>query len=281
MGRFIKLILTTTITLCLCFLYSCSKYRFAKGGVFVDDVDKYFNPDLHLNIWLYADFYPYSHKINGIRLNSYYSMDKDVLKIVNFKTKKNNLVLFSGLPSSQPQYNLIAIKHAGKVKSLNGYQCVQYNGAKYYFKDFRIGKIDIRHAYIPIPEQQGLSLIYYINSDFHQACKFCKIDYLANINAEELQISKRFNKDWRISEQVEDSAQSVWIAYPEELLNQNKRLFMKVSAQYDNQVGINYFHIYDKGDQKLIPVDLVQGTYYVDFFNSNHKILKTDTLRIN
>ena len=44
---------------CLLLCCSCSSYRFAKDGIFVNDVDEYFNPKEEINVWLYSNFYPY------------------------------------------------------------------------------------------------------------------------------------------------------------------------------------------------------------------------------
>ncbi len=272
---------------CLClliFLTSCSSHKFAKEGVFVEDVDEYFNPALKINVWTYMDFYPYKVRENiGVKTIDFYGTDKDVLKNIGIKGKGSH-VLFSAVPNTSPNYNLLAILHDKKLPQTEGFEKKVVNDGQFYLqKDFTLGRLDIRHVLIPFDNQHKmLSLIYYISTEQHLSCPYCKLDYLAKINTMNLQDpSILYRNSWIIADNVSEKAVDTRLIIPDNILQHKGKVFLKLFAQYESQVGINYFHILDPvKNETSLHVKLLPNRYYLEYADEWANIILRDTIQV-
>lgn len=261
-------------------LSSCSFPRFAKDGVFVDDVDEYFNPNQKINVWVYSDFYPYNGLNSGVRLANLYPKDKFVLNYIDLKSRGTK-ILFSAKPKSEPSYQLLAIQHT-KVSndSFNNYERIDVDSAYYLKRDYNIKSLEIRHYYIPYGKNLALSLVYYIDKYQQLKCPFCKADYLARINANELQHKKDYSTIWTILECIDSDKKEVVIPLDKDLFLTNKKLFLKVYADFGHTTNLDYFQILDNTSLSTITLQLCPENYKVQITNTKGIILQTNTLVI-
>lgn len=261
-------------------LSGCRSPRFAKGGVFVEDVDRYFNTDLeNSNVWLYMDLKPFHGGKSGLKMGGTYEEDKKILKSADVDLKGTRL-LFSAVPESSPRYHLIALYHKNGVKKLDGYEKKDYQNAHYFQKDQESGRLDIRHVYIPYKDQAGLSLIYYISTEQHLSCRFCKIDYLARINAQRLQEKNADSLKWQISNCEDDvKRKNVSVEPKLDFRTIDQINYVKVYIDFLNgNTGIQYFQIFKSGEDKKLSLELCPGKYYVEYLGSKFNVLHRDTL---
>ncbi|MCA5004510.1 hypothetical protein [Sphingobacterium bovistauri] len=264
---------------------SCSSYKFAKESVFVDDVDEYFNPTLKMNVWTYMNFYPYRGGNDGVRLKDFYPMDKEVLKKLGIKAKGIN-ILFSAVPNSKPNYHLIALFHETNLPNNVGFERKEVNKKQYYFqKDLEIGRLDVRHVLIPFENNNKmLSLVYYISSELHLDCRFCKLDYLAYINTVNLQDStqQQYRNNWVIAENLTDQGVALEISVPQPIQKRKEKVLLKVFAEYETETGINYFHILD-GKEKTdkITLKLLPNRYFLEYQDEKFNTIYRDTIQVN
>lgn len=261
-------------------LSSCGMPRFAKDGIFVDDVDEYFNPQQEINVWVYSNFYPYKHLDHGVRMNSWYESDKLVLKTIGFKSQ-NNKALFSAKPRSGPPYHLIAIKHSKNNVDLQGYEKVVVDSSLYYQQDYKVDNLDIRHVYIPYGLKMGLSLVYYTSTEHHYTCLYCKLDYLARVNAYELQHKNDNAMGWQIFDCRDDKLVETVIPLNADLIRNNKRTFLKISAQYTVETGTQYFQPLNKTSKTELRLKLCPNRYIIELSDAKYRLLQSDTLVVD
>ncbi|MGN0002018.1 MAG: hypothetical protein ACI35V_01160 [Sphingobacterium composti] len=274
----------TSAYLILAILLSCSSYKFAKDSVFVDDVDEYFNPALKMNVWTYMNFYPYRGGETGVRLDDFYPMDKEVLKKIGLKRNGANM-LFSAVPNNKPNYHLMAILHQKNLPKIDGFEKKEVDKNQFYYqKDFELGRLDIRQVSILFDNNtKMLSLVYYISSEEHLDCKFCKFDYLAKINTINLQdsIQQQFRRNWVIAENNTDDAVHTEIVIPSAIQNTKRKVYLKLFAEYETETGINYFHLLDaKQKEEKIKVKLLPNRYFLDYQDEMFKTIHRDTLQV-
>lgn len=260
----------------LLLMCSCGSPRFAKDGVFVNDVDEYFNPRQDINVWVYGNFHPYIGLAVGVRLGSLYSDDKLVLKAVGLKNRSSK-ILFSSLPSAWPSYNLLAIQHRKDNVKLAGFEKINVDSSYYYQKDFRVNKLDVRQIYIPYGKK-ALSLVYYIDADKNIKQPFSKLEYLARINAEELQHRKQKVLHWKVFDCTENKQVLTDVPLPKELLAKHKRSFLKIYADYGSSTGIQYFQILEGGSTNALKLKLCPARYIVELSDTKYRVIQTDTL---
>lgn len=262
---------------CLLFIVcSCSSPRFATDGIFVDDVDEYFNPKQNINVWVYANFYPYIGIDRGLKMTSLYKDDLAVLKQIDFQTKGTK-ILFSARPDTEP-YHLIAVQHLKNIHNLEGFERKEVDSAYYYQKDSKLGRLDIRQVYIPYGNKKGLSLIYYVSTEMHLRCPYCKLDYLAKVNASELQNQKKSSLDWKIFDCTEDNQKETHIPVDHKLLMKHKNTYLKIYADYGASQGIQYFKTFNRKFNGDLLLKLCPDRYIVEWSNNKKKILKIDTI---
>lgn len=272
------------VLLFCCVLSGCSSYKFSKESVFVNDVDEYFNHSLKLNVWTYMNFYPHQDgERTGVRLHDFYENDVEVLKKIGLKSKGSK-VLFSAVPSGLPHYNLLALVHNKPLTRPEEFERRDVNKEQFYLeKDYVLGQLDIRHVVIPFEKgKKTLSLVYYINMEEHQNCRFCKLEYLAKINTSNLQDSKKQYRDnWLIAENISDTIADTEIKVPEGLDYNQGKIFLKLFAQYETQTGINYFHILDaKSKDSMVKVKLPPNRYFLEYENEQRQIIYRDTIQV-
>lgn len=273
-----KLIAICLVFISILMMSSCSKYKFAKQTVFVEDVDKFFDPKNKLNVWLYMNFVPLENSLYGLRTKSMYTDDEAILKFLKLNNKKSR-ILFSAVPSQNPKYHLIALVHTKTKELTDDYKKQFFENAHYFQRDFQKGRLDIRHVYIPFDDnKKGLSLVYYISGEQHVNCRFCKLDYLSKINSKELQSNSLYLKNWIISDNEGPNARELDLKIPSALNKIKERLFLKIFAQYENATGINYFHILDQNDRDQLKLKLLPNTYYAEYINAKNGIVHRDTI---
>ena len=268
----------------LIFLLSCSSYKFSKESIFVEDVDEYFNHELRVNVWTYMNFFPYqAGGKTGVRTTDFYDTDLDVLKKVGVKPKGAN-VLFSAVPKTIPHYNLVAILHEKNLPKIEGFEKKEVNKTQFYLqKDYELGRLDIRHVLIPFEENKKmLSLIYYISSEEHRNCPYCKFEYLAKINAMNLQDAAiQYRDNWIISDNVSDNAIDTHIKVPKQIVKEKGKVLLKLYAQYESETGINYFHILDaKKKEDSVKIKLLPNRYYLEYSDEKFKVIHRDTIQV-
>ena len=261
------------------FLFSsCGSPRFAKDGIFVEDVDQYFNPKQDINVWVYANFYPYKGLGRGVRMGSLYSQDREVLKEIGFRSRKTK-VFFSALPESEPFYHLIAIQHLQNNFDFHGFDRIEVDSSYYFQKDFRLDRLDIRQVYIPYDDnQKGLSLVYCISSEKHYICPFCKLEYLAHVNAQELQHNKGHDFSWQIFDCGQFHTPSTTIALNETLIKKYTRSYLKIFADYESSKGIQYFKVLNPNSKAIIELKLCPEQYIIELLDDTQRVLQTDTI---
>ena len=263
----------------LLILCSCGLPRFAKDGIIVYDVDEYFNPKQDINVWVYSNFYPYKGLDQGVRLKNWYPQDKAVLKQIGLKGR-NSKVLFSALPESDPYYHLIAIQHMKRNHQLQGFSKVEVDSSYYFQKDYKLDRLDIRHVYIPYEDDRALSLIYYISTEQHYNCPFCKLDYLARVNAKELQHKKGYIQHWQIFNCDESKKIATIINLDPAVLNKNKRTYLKIYADYETSRGIQYFQILNQKSNSKMKLELCPERYTVELLDAKEQLLRSDSLLV-
>ncbi|MBD1430382.1 hypothetical protein [Sphingobacterium litopenaei] len=275
----------TTLLLSFFALISCSSHKFAKESVFVDDVDEYFNPALKVNVWTYMNFYPYQDGgETGVKLNEFYAQDIDVLKKIGLKSRGAK-VLFSAIPNSSPQYHLLAVLHQKKLPKTEGFEKKEVGKDQHYLqKDFELGRLDIRQVLIPFEKgKKMLSLVYYISSEEHLNCKFCKLDYLAKINAINLQDTQQkiYRNNWKIAENISEKAMDSEISVPSIIQDVKGKVYLKLFAEYETETGINYFHILDsKHKEEKIKLKLLPNRYFLEYQDEKFRTINRDTIHI-
>ena len=271
--------------LSILFLLSCSSHKFAKESVFVSDVDEYFNPALKLNVWTYMNFYPYQEGTKtGVRLNEFYDTDLDILKKIGLKSRGAN-VLFSAIPNTVPYYNLLALLHTKSLPKTESFEKKEVGKGQYYLqKDYELGRLDVRHVLIPFEQgKKMLSLVYYISSEQHLSCKFCKLDYLAKINTINLQDStqRQYRNSWVIADNISEKAVDTEIVIPIEIKDAKGKMYLKLFAEYETESGINYFHILEsKQKEEKIKIRLLPNRYFLEYQDEKFKTVYRDTIQV-
>ena len=229
------------------------------------------------------NFYPYQDGgETGVKLNKFYAQDIDVLKKIGLKNRGSK-VLFSAVPNSSPQYHLLAVLHQKNLPNTVGFEKREVGKDQYYLqKDFELGRLDIRQVLIPFEKgKKMLSLVYYISSEKHLNCKFCKLDYLAKINAINLQDSQQkiYRNNWKIAENISEKALDTEIVVPETIQDAKGKVYLKLFAEYETETGINYFHILDsKHKEEKIKIKLLPNRYFLEYQDEKFKTIHRDTI---
>ena len=125
-----------------------------------------------------------------------------------------------------------------------------------------------------------MSLVYYASAEQHMTCPFCKLDYLAKINAANLQDdSLRYRNNWIVAENLSAAGIEKDIIVPEEILQFKGKTFMKIFAEYETQTGINYFHILNaKNKPAKLNVKLLPNRYFLEYMDAKFSVIHRDTI---
>lgn len=261
----------------LLILCSCNTFRFAKEGIFVDDVDKYFNPKQDIDVWVYANFYPYKGLDRGLRMDGLYAQDKAVLRSIDLKGSHSK-VLFASIPESAPYYQLIAIQHTKPLKDLHGFEKITVDSSYYYQKDAKLERLDVRQVYIPYGGDKALTLVYYISTEKHYNCPFCKLDYLAQVNANALQHRQNAGLSWQIFNCEEGKKVKTIINLKNEVFAKYKTSYLKLYADYGHTRGIQYFQVLNPQSKPELHLDLCPERYILELTDHKQKLVYSDTL---
>ncbi len=256
---------------------SCSGPRFIKEGHFFNDIDRYFNPREEINVWLYYNFKHREQGQSGLRLQSLYPTDEELLNKANL-LKRGNRILFSVVPEIQPFYNMIAVQHRRPLKNLQQYEKQEYQGVTYYQRDIAHEKFKIREVYIEVPNKDPLSFLGYVSHAEDRKNPLALFDYLAKINAFALNKEKDYKMAWR-SQGISDSrSAAVKATIPLELLKKEKQLFLKVFEKINDDQVIAYFQLLQHGDPAEISLKLEPGTYFLEYLDKNLQVQHRDTI---
>ncbi|MGN5954851.1 hypothetical protein ACP6L2_09595 [Sphingobacterium lactis] len=272
-----KSILKLGIILGLGLVTSCSSPKFVKGGYFLNGIDRYFNPKEETNIWVYYNFRPRETGQMGLKIQSLYLQDKEMLKNAGL-LKNGNKVMFSVVPDNPPYYNMLVLQHNNPIKDLEGYQMLKNGESKYYQKDLEIDKFLLRHYYIPVANKKSISMLSYISKKENRFKPFNQFDYLAKINAAALQLEKNYRMSWRISGMDGSPNSKARISVPQELFKKEKKLLLMVSEEINKEWILSYFQLVTNKDANPLQIDLPPGKFLVQFLNEKEQILKEEIM---
>ena len=260
-------------------LVSCRKYPFAKNGHFIDGVDEYFNLDQQMNIWLYMDYLTYNGS-SGLRVDSLYSRDKAIFQLIGLKGSAVQ-VLFTAKPTSRLNYHFAVLKHKRHKFDYSDYDKFQGKDSYYFYKDFEQDFLIIRHVLIPYREKKLLSMVYYVDKDKHEFDKFKKLNYLAEINAKELQGVESFRNFWQVFDCNPGKGLQVDFKIRQYLAAKHTTVYLKMYTLYENNRGISYAKVLTKKDPDSLSLFLCPNSYAIEYRNMRDDLLATDTLYVN
>ena len=238
---------------------------------------------MKMNVWTYMNFYPYRGGEQGVRVKDFYQKDKEVLKKIGLHAKGSK-VLFSAAPEGNPSYHLLSILHERSFPNTKDFEKVEVEKKWYYLqKDYKLGRLDIRHVLIPFDHaRKMMSLVYYASAEQHLACPYCKLNYLAKVNTINLQdTSINYRNNWLIAENLSHKSVDTRIIIPDQIRKVKSTVFLKLFAEYESQTGINYFHILDKKDkEKEIKIKLLPNRYFIEYQNEKFSAIHRDTIQV-
>lgn len=257
---------------------SCKDYRFAKKGHFIDGVDEYFNLDQQVNVWLYMDYLAYNGK-NGLRMDSLYAKDREIFDFVGLHGLGTR-VLFTAKPKNRLNYHLAVLKHRRNTFDYAHYSRFDGKNAHYFYKDFEHDFLVIRHVVIPYDGNLLMSLVYYVDKDKHADDGFKMLNYLADINAQELQCKEPFRNFWQVSDCVDSQKVALTFKIRQQLTKKQKIVYLKMYTLYENNRGISYAKILTKKDPDSLSLSLCPNSYAIEYRSRQDELLKVDTLHI-
>ncbi|GHE23645.1 hypothetical protein GCM10017764_06130 [Sphingobacterium griseoflavum] len=254
---------------------SCRNYPFAKNGHFIDGVDEYFNLTWQSNVWLYMDYLPYNGDY-GVRLDSLYPKDRHIFQLLGLKGRAVQ-VLFTAKPKNRLNYHLAVLRHRRKGFDYSHYEKFQGKDAYYYYRDFEHDFLVVRHVVIPSKDNRLTSMVYYVDKDKHMGDGFKMLNYLAEINAQELQLDEGFRNFWQITDCHEDKV-DLTFKIRQELTKKEKIVYLQMYTLYENSRGISYAKILTRKDPDSLSLALCPNIYALEYRNGRDQLLHTDTL---
>ncbi len=261
------------------FLSSCQTQRFVKEGYFFGEVDKYFNPKEGVNVWVYRSFQPRDTGNTGLRTQSLFPLDTRMMAVAGLN-KKGDKILFTVVPDNQPMYNMIAVKHKGRRFSTEGFEKKEYKKAEYFEKSYQAEGLAIRHVYFPYGRKGSLSLLYYALPIEQKGNPLDKFDYLAKINAFELQEEQKYNSIWQIFD-CEIPERKDWVLEPRyDLLKKHKTVFLKIYDIYGANKTINFFKLMKKGDKGSLKIMLCPNQYVIEYYSEKNELLSKEDFKV-
>lgn len=258
-------------------LVSCRNYPFAKNGHFIDGVDEYFNLTQQANVWLYMDYLAYNGNY-GVRLDSLYPKDRDIFKRLGLKGRAVR-VLFTAKPKNRLNYHLAVLQHRRGGFDYSHYEKFQGKQGFYFYKDFELDFLVVRHVVIPSAHHKLMSMVYYVDKDKHANDGFKMLNYLAEINAQELQLNEGFRNFWQITDCHEDKL-NLTFKIRQELTKKEKIVYLQMYTLYENSRGISYAKILTRKDPDSLSLALCPNSYALEYRNERDQLLHTDTLHI-
>ncbi|WP_131555170.1 hypothetical protein [Sphingobacterium deserti] len=259
-------------------MVSCTNYRFAKKGHFIDGVDEYFNLDQQINVWLYMDYLAYNGN-TGLRMDSLYPKDREIFDLVGLKGKGGQ-ILFTAKPKNRLNYHLAVLKHRRSDFDYSSYARFDGKSAHYFYKDFEYDFLVIRHVIIPYDGKRLISMVYYVDKDKHASDGFKMLNYLADINAQELQLKEPFRNYWQVSDCLDNNKLSLTFKIRQNLTKKEKFVYLKMYTLYENNKGISYAKILTRKDPDSLSLSLCPNSYAIEYRNGHDELLHIDTLHI-
>ncbi len=259
-------------------LVSCRNYPFAKNGHFIDGVDEYFNLAQPANVWLYMDYLAYNGHY-GVRLDSLYPKDQDIFKRLGLKGRAVR-VLFTAKPKNRLNYHLAVLQHRRGGFDYSRYEKFQGKQGFYFYKDFELDFLVVRHVVIPSAHHKLMSMVYYVDKDKHASDGFKMLNYLAEINAQELQLDEGFRNFWQVTDCYEKDKAKLTFKIRQELTKKEKIVYLKMYTLYENSRGISYAKILTRKDPDSLSLALCPNSYALEYRNGRDQLLHTDTLYI-
>jgi len=259
-------------------MVSCSSYRFAKKGHFIAGVDEYFNLDQQINVWLYMDYLPYNGS-TGLRMDSLYPKDREILDLVGLK-RKGRQVLFTAKPKNRLNYHLAVLKHRRNDFDYSSYARFDGKSAHYFYKDFEYDFLVIRHVIIPYDGKLSISMVYYVDKDKHASDGFKMLNYLADINAQELQLKEPFRNFWQVSDCLDNRKLPLTFKIRQNLTKKEKIVYLQMYTLYENNKGISYAKILTEKDPDSLSLLLCPNSYAIEYRNRHDSLLQIDTLHV-
>lgn len=259
-------------------LASCKKYAFVKDGHFIDGVDAYFNPTQHLNIWVYMDYLAYDGN-RGLQMGSLYPKDREIFKLIGLRGRRAQ-VFFTAKPMNSLNYHLAVLKHKRRKFKTHGYQQFKERNSFYLYKDIEHDFLVIRHVLIPYGKNEHISMVYYIDKDKHTFDPFKRLNYLAEINARELQKTTPFRNFWQVSDCPEEKMVPASIKIWRHAYKKREIIYLEMFTLYDDHRGISFVKLLTRDDPDSLPLALCPNSYAIEYRDADHKLLAVDTLHV-
>lgn len=174
----------------------------------------------------------------------------------------------------------MALLHKTNKFDYVAYEKFQGTESFYYFKDFELDFVDIRHVVIPYGSNGLVSLLYYIDKDRNLEQRFKGMAYLAEINARELQRQTPFNGSWQVFDCETDELISTTFHIRQHLTKQSKIVYLKMYAVYSNDRGITYAKILTRDDPDTVRLKLCPNVYVLEYVTPSGQLMQRDSLSI-
>lgn len=261
-------------------LHSCKMHSFSKSGVVSDEVDKYFNPQEEISVWIYRDFRPQENAPVGLRRAAFYPADKQLLKELGLKGRDYR-VLFSAVPENHPKDHFLAVKHRRRKIDLSSFEQVESEGKLYYQQDFNTRDHRVRHVFISYGEGNGLSLIQYTGRWNVQDGHFERLDRLARLNLKSFPQSEQMLTTWQVFEcEVEDR-----IPYALQMdIETDKPTtigFLRIYEEVEANSLLTCFSIVDDQKETVVPLYLCPGKYKVEYYAKTGEMVTSDYFEVH
>lgn len=260
------------------FAAACRPYTFVRQGHFIDGVDEYFNFSRGANIWVYMDYLPFDGT-TGVRLDSLYPQDRMIFDHIGLNGRKTK-VLFTAVPRNRLAYHIAALKHRQKDFDYSVYKRFQGDQSFYFYDDYEVSGLAVRHIVIPYGKQELVSLIYYLEREKNLNTPFQPLYYLAEINARELQTGNASANSWQIFDCADEEKVPVTFKIRQQLTKKEKTVYLKMYSLYESGRGISYTKILTKSDADSVSLQLCPNSYVLEYRSVRDKLLHTDTLHI-
>lgn len=258
-------------------LVGCSPYRFQSKAHFIDGVDEYFNLKSQRNIWVYMNFVSPMGDAYGVRTDRFYTDDRAVLDHVGLKGRDMR-TLFSAVPKSRMRYHLLVLEHKSSKFAYDSYEEIVNKKSRYYQQDYQLDSLDIRHVVIPYGKKRKLlSMVYYIEKEANQAYPLSKLQYLADINAQELQEGKAFTESWQVFDCHSYPLIQHKVLVDRELIKKHALVYLKMYTHYGNDLEINYAKILTRKNREDLQIKLCPNRYQLVYLLPDGSVIgKTD-----
>lgn len=217
---------------------------------------------------------------SGLRVDSLYSQDKAIFQLIGLKGSAVQ-VLFTAKPTNRLNYHFAVLKHKDRKFDYSDYDKFQGRNSYYFYKDFEFDFLVIRHVLIPYGKKELLSMVYYVDKDKHEFDKFKKLNYLAEINAYDLQTGKPFRDFWQVFDCYQNQRLQIDFKIRQYLTAKHETVYLKMYTLYENSREISYAKVFTEADPDSLSLFLCPNSYAIEYRNTRDDLLHTDTLYVN